>query len=54
MRTRLPFTTYILMGEEGFRLSAGIAYPVGAAAAAALLCIYLFKGRKKLCPVRRL
>ena len=47
-------TTYILMGEEGFRLSAGIAYPVGAAAAAALLCIYLFKGRKKLCPVRRL
>ena len=47
-------TTYILMGEEGFRLSAGIAYPVGAAASAALLCIYFFKGRKKLCPVRRL
>ena len=42
-------TTYILMGEEGFRLSAGIAFPAGAAAAAVLLCIYLLKGRKKLC-----
>ena len=32
--------TYILMADEGFGLSAGIAYPVGAAAALALLCVY--------------
>ncbi len=32
--------TYILMAPEGFRLGAGIAYPVGGAVAAALLCVY--------------
>ena len=36
--------TYILMAPEGFRLSAGIGYPVGAAAAATLFIIYLVIG----------
>jgi len=59
--TALPATfmtgvcvTYILMADEGFRISGGIAYPVGAAAAAALFCIYLLKSRKKTGPVRSL
>ena len=33
--------TYILTAQEGFRLSAAIAYPVGAGVAAALFVIYL-------------
>ncbi len=33
--------TYILMAQEGFRLSAGIAYPAGLIFAAALLAAYL-------------
>ena len=32
--------TYILMADEGFRLSAAVAYPAGIAAAAAALCAY--------------
>lgn len=35
--------TYILTAGEGFRLSTTIAYPVGAAAAAALFVVYLVK-----------
>ena len=35
--------TYILTAGEGFRLSTTIAYPVGAAAAAALFAVYLVK-----------
>ncbi len=45
--TALPATfmsavsmTYILMAKEGFRLSAGIAYPVGTVFAAALFGVY--------------
>ncbi len=33
--------TYILMASEGFRLSSTISYPIGAAAAAALLVVFL-------------
>lgn len=32
--------TYILMANEGFGLSAGIAYPAGSVFAAALLAVY--------------
>ena len=39
--------TYILMAEEGFALSSGIAYPAGAAFAAALFILYIvISGRK--------
>ena len=51
--TALPATfmsavsmTYILMAKEGFRLSAGIAYPVGTVFAAALFGVYIVKERK--------
>ena len=40
--------TYILMAEEGFRLSQNIAYPIGAAFALACTTLYAVKaGRKK-------
>ena len=39
--------TYILMAEEGFRLSQGIPYPVGAAFAAACMALYLFKAARR-------
>ena len=39
--------TYILMAEEGFRLSQGISYPVGAAFAAACMALYLFKAARR-------
>ena len=52
--TALPATfmsavsmTYILMANEGFRLSAQVGYPVGVAFAAALFIVYLFAYRKK-------
>ena len=32
--------TYILMAEEGFGLSAAVAYPVGVCFAAVLFCVY--------------
>lgn len=35
--------TYILMADEGFKLSAGICYPVGIIFAVAMLAIFLFK-----------
>lgn len=37
---------YILMAEEGLRLSADIGYHVGAAAAAAAFVAYCLKARK--------
>ena len=37
-------TTYILMADEGFRLSSRIGYPVGIIAAAVLFMIYIIKG----------
>ena len=52
--TALPATfmsavsvTYILMAQEGFRLGAGIAYPVGIVCAAALFLVYLVIGQKR-------
>ena len=39
--------TYILMAKEGFRLNAGIAYPVGIVCAAALFLVYLAIGQKR-------
>ena len=39
--------TYILMAEEGFRLSAGVAYPVGAAFALACAALYAVKAAKR-------
>lgn len=39
--------TYILMAEEGLRLSQGISYPVGAAFAAACMALYLFKAARR-------
>ena len=39
--------TYILMAKEGFRLSAGIAYPVGIVFAIALFCVYLVQWKKR-------
>ena len=43
--------TYILMADEGFRLSTKIAYPAGAAASIALLIVFfvymLRRGRTK-------
>ena len=39
--------TYILMAEEGFRLSQAISYPAGAAFAAACAAVYGYKMRKK-------
>ncbi len=51
--TALPATfmsavsmTYILMAKEGFRISTTIAYPIGAAFAAALLGVYIYKMQK--------
>ena len=51
--TALPATfmsavsmTYILMAPEGFRLGAGIAYPVGIGFAAALFALYLRMGSR--------
>lgn len=38
--------TYILMAEEGLRLSQGISYPVGAVFAAACMTLYLFKATR--------
>ncbi len=38
--------TYILMAEEGFKLSRTIAYPAGVCFAILLFCIYLFRYRK--------
>ena len=47
--------TYILMASEGFRLSASVAYPVGAGFAAALLCVFLFTVyRKRTDPAGRI
>jgi len=40
--------TYILMADEGFRLSRQIAYPAGVLFAAALFGVYLFKLRGRL------
>jgi len=52
--TALPATfmsavsmTYILMAQEGFRLGAGIAYPVGIVFAAALFIVYLIAAKKQ-------
>ena len=39
--------TYILMAEEGFRLSASIAYPVGAAFALACAALYAVKAAQR-------
>ena len=39
--------TYILMAEEGLRLSAGVAYPVGAAFALACAALYAVKAAKR-------
>ena len=39
--------TYILMAEEGFRLSAGVAYPVGAAFALACAALYAVKAARR-------
>ena len=39
--------TYILMAEEGFRLSASIAYPVGAAFALACAALYAVKAARR-------
>jgi carbon starvation protein CstA len=51
--TALPATfmsavsmTYILMAKEGFRLGAGIAYPVGVIFALCCFCIYLVQLKK--------
>lgn len=41
-------TTYILMAEEGFKISAGIAYPLGVIAAVALFGFYFYSLRKQL------
>lgn len=38
--------TYILMAEEGLRLSQGISYPVGVAFAIACMALYLFKATR--------
>lgn len=38
--------TYILIAEEGFRLSQGISYPVGVAFAIACMALYLFKATR--------
>ncbi len=53
--TALPATfmsavcmTYILMSEEGFRLSPSVAYPTGLAFAAALFVYYLFRLTKRV------
>ncbi len=40
--------TYILMAQEGFRLSASIAYPAGLCFAVALFALYIVLLRKKL------
>lgn len=39
--------TYILMAEEGLRLSQGISCPVGAVFAAACMALYLFKATRR-------
>ena len=39
--------TYILMAEEGLRLSQGISYPVGVAFAIACMALYLFKATRR-------
>ena len=38
--------TYILMAQEGFRLSSAISYPVGIAAAVIVFVIYIFAVRR--------
>ena len=38
--------TYILMAEEGLRMSSSIAYPAGAAVSGCFLLIYIFKMKK--------
>ena len=38
--------TYILMAQEGFRLSPAVAYPAGAVFAAALSCVYILAFRR--------
>ena len=40
-------TTYILMADEGFGLSASVAYPVGVGVALALFCLYVVLCRKQ-------
>lgn len=40
--------TYILMAKEGFKISASIAYPVGAALAACFFAVYLVNLRKAM------
>ena len=52
LMTALPATfmsavsaTYILMAKEGFRLGAGVGYPVGVAFAAACFALYCVKAR---------
>ena len=56
--TALPATfmsavsmTYILMAQEGFRLGAGVAYPVGIVFAAVLFAVYVAAARKAKAPV---
>lgn len=39
--------TYILMANEGFGMSAAIAYPAGIVFAVALFCVYAVMLRKK-------
>lgn len=39
--------TYILMAEEGFGLSAGIAYPAGLCFAAALFGVYAVLAKRR-------
>ncbi len=41
-------TTYILMAEEGFKISGSIAYPLGVIAAGALFGFYFYSLRKQL------
>ncbi len=41
--------TYILMSQEGFRISAAIAYPVGIGFAVILFAVYLLKLRSSVC-----
>ena len=43
-------TTYILMASEGFRLSAGISYPIGFGCAVLAFAAYLFAKRKVNAP----
>ena len=38
--------TYILMAQEGFRLSGGIAYPAGIVSAALAFAVYVYYVKK--------